>query len=456
MSSCRRMCHTDIGSPIYYGYKRDGIYSFLDTVFLTGYNEKFVLNYTREDRIITLQYEAPHGYVQGQLLAFSGSLHTPLNINHRVIEVPSSNALKIYIKDDSFETYPESSAETGIQTKVAPFGWEKVYESPTQRSYRSRSVESSKVVFTIKQPTYNATKFITEGAICYEIDLSKDIDPVTGSAIDSCFPADKTSFGHTCRYWIVSSDRDDLFASRDYNISETPAPWTFIGDENMVYFISCPYEPNNDWGNKNSSYRQIDPYTGNYRYPKCYAFGDILPVNQNEYLTGSSFYFRFYYARSGSWEGQFSNSEYNPFIRAGNWSWWDGFFSAYDPIGNSSNARMMTIHPVGDNNYVYNAGSYLWNSYPQRVSGGLTYFDYLAYSDGPSAGRNSVNCFYKGVFKYAKYCDTNLTNIGNKGILHNKVHPTGLPYKFTMTVNNSMDYWHEIVSSQGYYVFELD
>ncbi|WP_284128057.1 hypothetical protein, partial [Klebsiella pneumoniae] len=83
-------------------------------------------------------YEAPHGYVVGQLLQFSGSTTTKLNINHRVIEVPSTNSLKIYIKDDTYATYPEASNETGLQTKVAPFGWEKVFESPTQRSYRSR------------------------------------------------------------------------------------------------------------------------------------------------------------------------------------------------------------------------------------------------------------------------------------------------------------------------------
>ena len=56
MSTCRRMCHTDVGAPLYYGYKRDGIYAFLDVLFVTGYNEKFVLNYSREERILTVNY----------------------------------------------------------------------------------------------------------------------------------------------------------------------------------------------------------------------------------------------------------------------------------------------------------------------------------------------------------------------------------------------------------------
>ena len=455
MSTCRRMCHTDVGAPLYYGYKRDGIYAFLDVLFVTGYNEKFVLNYSREERILTVNYEAPHGYVVGQLLQFSGSLNTKLNINHRVIEVPSTNSLKIYIKDDAYASYPEASNETGLQTKVAPFGWEKVFESPTQRSYRSRLAKSSKIVFTIKQPTVSTTKFITEGAIAYEVDLSKDIDLETGSPIDSCFASEKSSIGHTTRYWVVSTNSDDLFNSMDYGTaSETPAPWSCAGDESMFYFISIPFEGNNDWNNKNSYYRQWDVYTGQSRYTKCYAFGDIDVVDENEYLTGSSFYYKFYYAKAGDYESSITTPENNPFIRNGSWSWWDATFSAYDPSGTPASLRMMTVTPAAEN-YYYNACGYLWNAYPQRVSGGFTYFDYLAYSDGPSPARNSVNCFYKGVFKFAKFCDTNLTNIGNPGVVHNKVHPTNIPYKFLYTVNNSSNSWTDL-NLQGYYTFELD
>lgn len=455
MSTCRRMCHTDVGAPLYYGYKRDGIYAFLDVLFVTGYNEKFVLNYSREERILTVNYEAPHGYVVGQLLQFSGSTTTKLNINHRVIEVPSTNSLKIYIKDDTYDTYPEASNETGLQTKVAPFGWEKVFESPTQRSYRSRLTKSSKIVFTIKRPTVSTTKFITEGAIAYEVDFSKDIDLETGSSIDSCFTSEKNQFNHTCRYWVVSTNTDDIFNSMNYDTSsETPAPWTCVGDESMVYFMHCPYEPYNDWGNKNSGYRQFDSYTGSNRYPKCYSFGDVNVVDTNEYSTGSSFFFHMYYARADSWEGAITSPENNPFIRPGTWSWWDHYFSAYDPIGSYASARMQTISPAYDS-YGYSCSAYMWNAYPQRVVGGITYFDYLAYSDGPSTGVNSVNCFYKGIFKFVKYSDTNFRNLGNIGSTHNRTYPTNEIFKFLFTSNNSPQDWNDI-QYYGLYLFELD
>lgn len=456
MSTCRRMCHTDVGAPIYYGYKRDAIYDFMDTVFITGYNELFALNYSREGRILTLNYAAPHGYKVGQLLAINGATYSALNKNHRVIEVPSTNALKIYIKDDNFASYPESSSETTMQTKVAPFNWEKVYESSTQRSYRSRLANSSKIVFTIKQPTYNTTKFITEGAIAYEVDFSKDVDPATGSPIDSCFAGDKTAFGHTARYWVVTTNSDDIFNSMNYStVSQTPAPWSMVGDESMVYFISCPFEGYNEWNNKNSYYRQYDTYTGQTRFSKCYAFGDIEAENTDEYTVGSSFYFKMYYARVGSYEGSITSPENNPFIRHGSWSWWDAFFSAYDPTGTSVSARMTTIASAAESGYNYSGSGFLWNAYPQRVSGGFTYYDYMAYSDGPSAGRNATNCFYKGKWKYVKFCDTNLTNIGNPGVVHNMVHPTNIPYKFLFTVNNSSNTWTDL-NNQGYYTFELD
>lgn len=454
MSNCRRMCHTDTGAPAYYGYKRGSIYSFLDTVFVTGYNELFALNYSRNGRILTINYAAPHGYVVGQLLSVTGAVYSALNINHRVIEVPSTNALKIYIKDDNFAAYPEASDETGIQTKVAPFNWEKVYESSTQRSYRSRLTNSSKIVFTIKQSTYNTTKFITEGAVAYEVDFSKDVDPVTGSPIDSCFVAEKTSFGHTTRYWVVSANSDDVFNSRSYSDKTTIAPWSMVGDESMVYFIHCPYEPNDD-SNPNSYYRQLTPYTGQTRFPKCYAFGDILPENTDEYVVGSSFYYKMYYARVGGWEGSLSDPTNNPFIKNGSQSWWDAFFSAYDPTGTPASARIITIASTAEGGYNYSASGYLWNAFPQRVSGGFTYYDFMSYSDGPSAGRNATNCFYKGKYKYAKFCDTNLTNIGNPGVVHNMVHITNVPYKFLYTVNNTSNTWTDL-NLHGYYTFELD
>lgn len=456
MSSCRRMTHEDVGAPPLYGYKRDGLYAFLDTVFLTGYNEKFVLNYSRTDRVLTLNYAEPHGYEVGQLLAFSGSLHTPLNINHRVTEVPSTNALKIYIKDDAFASYPEASSETGIQTKVAPFGWEKVYESATQRSYRSRAVDSSKLVITFKKPTFHATTLVTTAAVCYEIDVSKDIDPSTGSSIDSCFTARKSTYGHSCSYFVASSNNSQLSSSATWTNETYRAPWTLVGNEKFVYFV---YNSFVDGLYENGSYRQFSKpsnYNGNYRHPFMYAFGDIIPYDPKEYLTGSSFFFKFFqFYTTASYENNISSQSARPFLTAGSFASYTYFFSNYDPAGTLCSARLLSIAPTfsstgegsscGNSNYL---------AYPQRVIGGMTYYDWMAFENRTNS-TNDPGMFYKGVFPFSKYSDTNLGNLGVTRDLHNKILPTDLPYKllFLATADNSS--WTS-GSTYGNFLFELD
>lgn len=456
MSNCRRMSHMDAGAPVMYGYKRGSLYEFLDTVFLTGYNEKFVTGYTRVDREVILQYAAPHGYVEGQLIELSGSSFPAFNINYRVTEVPSSNILKIYIKDASFASYPESSSEPTLKTKVAPLGWEKVYGSPTQRSYRSRATKSSKVVVTFKQPTYSPTIFVTTSAHCYEMDISKDIDPLSGSTIDSCLASQKATSGHSAQYFVISTQSDNLAATpAAWDHPTHRVAWTIVGDEKMVYIVNTPYV---DSIYENGTYRQynIDFQTSCYRQSKMTAFGDIEAIDEAEYLTGSSFYFNFYYFLTTSQlAGNIANSAQNPFIRPGSWSWYNYFFTAYDPTGTIASARIQTIGGMGVGSYGNcSASQDNYIAYPQRITGGLTYYDYLAYANG-TAIANTNSIFLKGFFKYIKYTDCNITNLGNARANYNRVLAQEKPYKKLYFINNHSDYWH-YNSYQGSYLVELD
>lgn len=458
MSSCRRMTHEDVGAPPFYGYKRDGLYAFLDTVFLTGYNEKFIASYARTGRVITINYAAPHGYVVGQLLAISGSVTPDLNRNHRVTEVPSSNALKIYIKDDAFATYPEASSETAIQTKVAPFGWERVFSSATQRSYRSRASDSSKIVVTFKKPTYHATQLVTTGAICYEVDVSKNVDLTTGSPIDSCLSNLKSLYNHSTNYFVASSNNDNLVSSASWSNDTFRAPWTLVGDEKMVYFIFNSFV---DSMYENGTYRQWSPpgeYNGSYRHPFIYAFGDIIPYDPKEYITGSSFFFKFFnFLTTSLNEGYLSTQSWRPFLRAGSYTFYTSFFSNYDPLGTSCNARIVSLAPTfsstGDG---ASCGSSNYIAYPQRIVGGMTYHDYLAYEDKAVTGIvNTPSVFYKGVFPFSKYSDTNLTNIGMIRDLHNKILPTDVPYKQLFLATGTNNAWNSN-NTYGNFLFELD
>lgn len=458
MSNCRRMCHHDVGAPALYAYQRRGLFSFLDAVMLDGYNPRYATNTSRDGRFLTISFADSHGYVNGQLLEISDSSYEPLNGLHRVIKSDVTTQVQIYLKDALYEQYPESTTETTLQTKVAPFGWEKVFESETQRSYRSRSEVSSKIVVTFKVPTYHATQLVTTNAVCYEVDLSKDIDSVTGSTIDSCFTGNIAQVNHTSFYWVTSSNSDNLAGSMNYtNTSVAKAPWTLVGDEKMIYAITCPWAGYDN--NENSNDRQFDPnkYWSSYRYPSLYAFGDIECVDPVEYQTGSSFYFRFYYFRNtGSYEGSMTTWYNRSFIRPGSWGWYDYFFSGYDPSGTYQGARTATVNSGYTDSYGTSGSRYLYNAYPQRVTGGITYFDYLAYMSGPNAGANSAGCFYKGTFPYVKYCDTNFLNIGGNSYDQRAFTlPLNNGSKVFFATTNHTGYWANN-DGCGHWCFELD
>lgn len=458
MSNCRRMSHHDVGAPPLYGYKRESIYQFLDVIFTTGYNLQYVNNFVRTGRELLLNFADPHGYVEGHLLLLQGSAQEVLNDKlYRVTEVPSNTSLKLYIKEDIFEGLPEMATESNMTCKVAPLNWEKLYESTTQRSYRSRLEKSSKIIVTFKQPTYHATQLKTTNAVCYEMDLSKDIDLETGSTIDSCFSAIRASKGHSAQYFVTSTNSDNLASSPTWTDAAVHrSPWTVVGDESMVYFFITPYV---DGYYENGSYRQYatpQDYNGAYRFVKCFAFGDIEALDPNEYLTGSSFYFHFYYFEAtNSFSGSITAPLSNPFIRQGSQSWYDYYFTTYDPSPTYAQARVTTLgvpyYSTGD------GSSCSWSNYgayPQRVTGGLNYFDYLAYNNNTIAQNNS-DYFLKGTFKYVKYSDCNLRNIGVIRDLHNRILPTDKPYKKLYLVTNSTDNW-STYNYYGNYLFELD
>jgi len=458
MSTCRLMTYRDIGAPSLLSYKRESIYEYLDTLMVTGYNNKFVNNFVREGRKVVLNFSDPHGYRVGALLQITGSSVEAFNESlFRVLTVPTPTSLTLYIKNDDYDSYPEMSTESNMQSKVAPFGWEKVFESSNQRSYRSRREDSSKVVITIKQPTFSETQLKTTNAVCYEIDFSKDIDLETGSPINSCFTARKNQYGHTCQYWVTCTNTDNLASAATWSHDTFRAPWCAVGDDKIVYFITIPFV---DGVYETGYYRQFDPlqYTGGSRHNKVYAFGDYEALDPNEYLTGSSFYFRFYYyASTGSYEGSITSPDYNPFIRMeSSWSWYDYYFSEFDPTGSHAGARIVSGGMVAYTSYPYSCSGYIWNAFPERVAGGLTYAPYYAYNNGPTTGENNTNCFLKGVFPFVKVGLTSLRNLGNAYDQHMHIFETNEPTKLLFTYSNHHSYWYENTVHYGNYLFELD
>lgn len=461
MSTCRVMCHSDVGAPSLLSYKRDGLYQFLDVIMLEGYNNKYVNNIVRNGREVTLNYAEVHGYRVGQLLTIKESSIDNFNGNlYRVITVPTNTSLTIYLKDDDFDSYPEMSTETTMQSKVAPLNWEKVYESSTQRSFRSRRDDSSKIIATFKKPTFepSSERLKTTNAICYEVDFSKDVDTETGSTVDSCFLGRKTQYGHSCQYWITATNSDDLASAGTWSNDTLRAPWTIIGDDKMVYVMTYPFT---DGVYEQGYYRQFDPPSAwgqPYRYTKMYAFGDYDAIDPQEYLTGSSFYFRFYYfAAQGNQEAQLTSPQHNPFLQIGStWSWYDYYYDNFDPTGSLAGARIAAGGTTAWDSYGYSCNYFLWNAYPERVAGGIVYTNYYAYNNSPSTAVNSPNCFLKGTFPYIRCGLTSLRNVGNAYDQHNRTYPTNEPTKLLYFFNTHYYYWYSNDNPYGGWLYELD
>lgn len=463
MSTVRVLAHEDVGAPPCYGYSRTAIYAWLDILFTQGYNVKFINNFVRSGRYVTLNYAEPHGYKKARLLLLEGSSFTGFNDKlYRVLEVPSPTSLKIYIKDAAWETYPETLTEVSFKSKIAPLNWEKVYSSSSQISFRSKRTDSSKVVVTIKAPTYpyHATALKTTAAVCYEMDFSKDVDITTGSPIDSCLINDKATYGHSCQYWVMTSNQDNLQESPNWNSETLRVPWTIFGDDKFVYIIMSPY---NDGLNENSSYRTISPMTsGAYPNFKTLSFGDYEAIDSNEYLIGSSFFFNArYYANNSSREDNIvagNPYDYTPFLMIqGTYARYTYYYSAYDPLGTRSGARIVCGGSTPYSSYNGSGNSFIWNSYPERITGGITYYPYYAYENSAGVTTNSVQSFLKGTFPIVRCCATSLRNLGNNRDQHLFVFNTDQPTKMLIShqATGQSYYW---THSDSYcnYLFELD
>lgn len=466
MSTVRFMSHEDTNAPPFYGYSRTSIYTWFNQILVDGYNLKYVNNFVREGRKLTLNFTTPHGFLKGRLLVISDSSFEPLNnVKFRVTSVPSTTSLTLFIKDEAWESYPQMSTETTMTIKVAPLGWEVLYKTNEQISFRSRRDDSSKTIITIKKPTYpyHTTGLKTTGAVAYEVDYSKDIDLTTGSPIDSYFTQRLAQYGHTCNYWVCSTNTDNLQDSASWTNETFKVPWTIIGDDKFFYFIGTPFV---DGLYENGSYRVLttQTYNGSYRAFRLYAMGDIEAADPQEYLTGSSFFFTlFYYANNNSRDALgTSHSDlynYTPFANInGSYTRSCYFASTYDITGNIATARILSGGNGLYDSYNSSGSDYLWPAYPERVTGGVTYCKYYAYANDTGAGRNSYSVFYKGEFPFVRAL---LTNLRNYSSVHRGQHMVIFDLENTLTTKQLITHswggynWSGL-DYTGNHLFELD
>lgn len=150
--------------------------AFLKAILSTGYNEKTVSNVTNEGNFVTLDYGVAHGYVLERVLQISGADDTKLNGEHAIIQV-TANTVTIELK----------ALPTGlgglIKTKVAPLGFNLVYEATNLAIFEFQYHEKTKYLRIYETPLYSA--YVNPS-------VGDGFDPATGLLTGDVYPTTTT------------------------------------------------------------------------------------------------------------------------------------------------------------------------------------------------------------------------------------------------------------------------
>ncbi|WP_180175990.1 hypothetical protein [Acinetobacter sp. YH12025] len=98
-----------------------------------GYNSKIVSSATIDGNQVTLDYGVSHGYAADRVLA----INTPGLIGEFYIDSVTSNTLTITVSD------APASIIGGFTTKIAPLGWELVYELNNIHIYKMKHIDDT-------------------------------------------------------------------------------------------------------------------------------------------------------------------------------------------------------------------------------------------------------------------------------------------------------------------------
>lgn len=146
--------------------------AFLKAILSTGYNEKTVANVTNDGNFITLDYGVAHGYVLERVLQISGAADPLLNGEHAIIQV-TANTVTIELK----------ALPTGlgglIKTKVAPLGFNLVYEATNLAIFEFQYHGKTKYLRIYETPLYSA--YVNPS-------VGDGFDPATGLLTGNVYP----------------------------------------------------------------------------------------------------------------------------------------------------------------------------------------------------------------------------------------------------------------------------
>ncbi len=112
----------------------------LDACLVHGWGLLPATSLSVTDGIATVQFAAPHSFTPHTVALVDGitaGTYAGLNGEQKVVDCPTSNTLRFLAPD-----LPDGTAEGAVTLKLAPAGWEIVFESGHKRVYRSTAVES--------------------------------------------------------------------------------------------------------------------------------------------------------------------------------------------------------------------------------------------------------------------------------------------------------------------------
>jgi hypothetical protein len=150
--------------------------AFLKAILSTGYNTKTVSSVTNDGNFVTLDYGVAHGYVLERVLQISGADDPQLNGEHAIIQV-TTNKVTIELK----------ALPTGlgglITTKVAPLGFNLVYEATNLAIFEFQYHGKTKYLRIYETPLYSA--YVNPS-------VGDGFDPATGLLTGDVYPTTAT------------------------------------------------------------------------------------------------------------------------------------------------------------------------------------------------------------------------------------------------------------------------
>lgn len=150
--------------------------AFLKAILSTGYNTKTVSSVTNDGNFVTLDYGVAHGYVLERVLQISGADDPQLNGEHAIIQV-TTNKVTIELK----------ALPTGlgglITTKVAPLGFNLVYEATNLAIFQFQYHGKTKYLRIYETPLYSA--YVNPS-------VGDGFDPATGLLTGDVYPTTAT------------------------------------------------------------------------------------------------------------------------------------------------------------------------------------------------------------------------------------------------------------------------